>query len=107
LKLPNVGGLHDLEINGYFTHDEVSSNASEWELFAFHKDNGQEATAEQIENILGHGCRDRANEILEGVLAPLMLADFDLWLELVEQAERDAKSEAQRNNSYYEKMAGF
>ena len=107
LKVPSAQGAFDLEINGYFLHDSKTPKLSSWDLFTFHKSNGMEATAEVIENLIGHNCRDRATEVLDNVLSPIMEADYELWLEEMEAHERGDAKESTLQNRAYEKSVGF
>jgi len=107
LSVPSVQGAFDLVIEGFFKHHSKARRASYWELFNFHKSNGMDATAEQIESLLGHGCRDRANEILETILGPEMEKDFDLWEEFLESGNEAARHEEKLNNDFFRRSAGF
>lgn len=107
LTLPAIQGAFDLEVEGYFRHYPEDRRASEWELFEFHKCNGMEATAENIEKLIGHGCRDQATEILDGILSPIMDADRIEWLVEMENQARDDAMEMALHRAHYQRQQGF
>jgi hypothetical protein len=79
LRIPNAAGQYDIVLHGYFQHYKNRPQYSSWELLSRGTLNGQEFPITDLLQTLGHGCNDRAEEILDNVLSSPMRDDFDDW----------------------------
>lgn len=106
----NAQGCFDCEVKGYFRHSYDLPAASSWDgdFDNFGTVNGlTQYPIDEILALLGNGCMDIGNNLLDEMISPHLDDDYSKWCEWIETEARHAEIESNLNNSFFMRQAGF
>lgn len=101
-------GCYDCEIKGFLKHSFDDPDASTWEINNFGTVNGiTHYPADEMLSLLGNGCMDIGNGLLDDMIKPYLETDFNQWNDWFEEDGRQAEREEILNNNFYLKQVGM